>query len=179
MQSPAQVAVQERGSPAQSGDTLRAARASAPAPRAVGPGWAGLPRATLTWQDTEDAEPCAQPWLTQPWVATELQQHTRTRVLMATWGTRMALRTRHGEGSTVPQDTAMDSTHTAMLGACPGTAGPCAGTSPWPHNAAMCGTALQSPPAWLERNWSRGSNLWLQVPHLAPAAPHRSHSQCG
>lgn len=58
-------------------------------------------------------DPSQAAWLTQPQVAPELQQHTRTRVLMATWGTRMALRTRHGEGSTEPQDTALDSTHTA------------------------------------------------------------------
>lgn len=60
MQSPAQVAVQEWDSPALSGDTLRAAQASAPAPWAVGPGWAELLRITLTWQDTGGAELRAQ-----------------------------------------------------------------------------------------------------------------------
>lgn len=38
----------------------------------------------------------------------------------------------------------------AMLDACPDTVGARAGISPWQYEAATCGSALQSPPAWPE-----------------------------
>lgn len=116
MQSPAQVALRAQGSPARSGGTPRAAQASAPAPRAVGPGWAGSPRATLTWQDTGGAELCAQPCSLPGSVANPAPAGPRA--------------------PTARQDMR--------------PAGPRAGTPPWPHEAAMCGSASQSPPAWLE-----------------------------
>lgn len=188
MQSPAQVAVQEWGSPAQSRGILRAAQASAPMPWAVGPDWAGTVaghrgcRAPCPAPNTSQAV-----WLTQPRASPSEAPRTPT----AHQDTSPDSNLEDQDGT---EDQAWGGQH-SPTGHGPGFHPhsqplPCwmLILAPWGHVLGHLLGHMKLPhvevlyrgpqPGW-RRNWSRGSNRWLEVPHSAPAAPHRSHFQRG